>query len=181
MPQKRNPDFAEISRGKTGRVYGNLVSMLTILKGLPMTYNRDLQEDKEGFFDSHDTLTAVLEVFTGMLPGIYVNSNNARQSAEGGMVLATDLADYLVSKGVPFREAHGVISNLSDYASNLDKMFGEISLEEYRKFSPIFEEDVYEVTVESSINARNTVGGTSFNMVQQAIERGYEQIEESDG
>jgi len=97
MPQKRNPDFAEISRGKTGRVYGNLVSMLTILKGLPMTYNRDLQEDKEGFFDSHDTLTAVLEVFTGMLPGIYVNSVNGRQSAEGGMVLATDLADYLVA------------------------------------------------------------------------------------
>ena len=181
MPQKRNPDFAEISRGKTGRVYGNLVSMLTILKGLPMTYNRDLQEDKEGFFDSHDTLTAVLEVFTGMLPGIYVNSVNGRQSAEGGMVLATDLADYLVAKGVPFREAHGIISNLSDYASTLDKMFGEISLEEYRKFSPIFEEDVYEVTVESSINARNTIGGTSFNMVQQAIERGYEQIEESDG
>ena len=180
MPQKRNPDFAEISRGKTGRVYGNLVSMLTILKGLPMTYNRDLQEDKEGFFDSHDTLTAVLEVFTGMLPGIYVNSDNARQSAEGGMVLATDLADYLVAKGVPFREAHGIISNLSDYASSLDKMFGEISLEEYRKFSPIFEEDVYEVTVESSINARNTIGGTSFNMVQQAIERGYEQLKESD-
>ena len=181
MPQKRNPDFAEISRGKTGRVYGNLVSMLTILKGLPMTYNRDLQEDKEGFFDSHDTLTAVLEVFIGMLPGIYVNSDNARQSAEGGMVLATDLADYLVAKGVPFREAHGVISNLSDYASSLDKMFGEISLKDYRKFSPIFEEDVYEVTVESSINARNTIGGTSFKMVQKAIETGYLQLKGYDG
>ena len=181
MPQKRNPDFAEISRGKTGRVYGNLVSMLTILKGLPMTYNRDLQEDKEGFFDSHDTLTAVLEVYTGMLPGIYVNFDNARQSAEGGMVLATDLADYLVAKGLPFREAHGVISNLSDYAASLDKMFREISLAEYRKFSPVFEEDVYEVTVESSINARNTVGGTSFKMVQKAIETGYVQLKECDG
>ena len=180
MPQKRNPDYAELARAKSGRIFGNLTSILTILKGLPLAYNRDLQEDKEGFFDSHDTLTAVLEVFTGMLPGIYVNSDNARQSAEGGMVLATDLADYLVAKGVPFREAHGIISNLSDYASSLDKMFGEISLEEYRKFSPIFEEDVYEVTVESSINARNTIGGTSFNMVQQAIERGYEQLKESD-
>jgi len=177
MPQKRNPDFAEISRGKTGRVYGNLISMLTILKGLPMTYNRDLQEDKEGFFDSHDTLTSVLEVFVGMLPGIYVNSEKARQSAEGGMVLATDLADYLVIKGVPFREAHGIISELSDFASTNHKTFTEISLKEYRSFSMLFDEDVYEVSVESSISSRNTVGGTSFKMVQQAIKAGYRKLE----
>lgn len=180
MPQKRNPDFAEISRGKTGRVYGNLISMLTILKGLPMTYNRDLQEDKEGFFDSHDTLAAVLEVFVGMLPGIQVNSEKARQAAEGGMVLATDLADYLVIKGVPFREAHGIISGLSDYASTNHKLFSEISLEEYRGFSMLFDEDVYEVSVESSISARNTVGGTSFKMVQQAIKLGYQKLEKQD-
>lgn len=178
MPQKRNPDFAEISRGKTGRVYGNLISMLTILKGLPMTYNRDLQEDKEGFFDSHDTLTSVLEVFVGMLPGIYVNSEKARQSAEGGMVLATDLADYLVIKGVPFREAHGIISELSDFASTNHKTFSEISLKEYRSFSMLFDEDVYEVSVESSISSRNTVGGTSFKMVHQAIKAGYRKLEE---
>ena len=176
MPQKRNPDFAEISRGKTGRVYGNLISMLTILKGLPMTYNRDLQEDKEGFFDSHDTLTSVLEGVVGMLPGIYVNSEKARQSAEGGMVLATDLADYLVIKGVPFREAHGIISELTDYASNNHKMFSEVSLEEYRDFSMLFDEDVYEISVESSISARNTAGGTSFKMVQQAIKAGYRKL-----
>ena len=176
MPQKRNPDFAEISRGKTGRVYGNLISMLTILKGLPMTYNRDLQEDKEGFFDSHDTLTSVLEVFVGMLPGIYVNSEKARQSAEGGMVLATDLADYLVIKGVPFREAHGIISELSDFASINHKTFREISLKEYRGFSMLFDEDVYEISVESSISARNTAGGTSFKMVQQAIKAGYRKL-----
>ena len=180
MPQKRNPDFAEISRGKTGRVYGNLVSILTVLKGLPMTYNRDLQEDKEGFFDSHDTLAAVLEVFLGMLPGIQVNSVKARQAAEGGMVLATDLADYLVIKGVPFREAHGIISELSDYASTNHKLFSEISLEEYRGFSMLFDEDVYEVSVESSVNARNTVGGTSFKMVQQAIKLGYQKLEKQD-
>ncbi len=177
MPQKRNPDFAEISRGKTGRVYGNLISMLTVLKGLPMTYNRDLQEDKEGFFDSHDTLTSVLEVFVGMLPGIYVNSEKARHSAEGGMVLATDLADYLVIKGAPFREAHGIISELSDYASINHKMFSEVSLEEYRNFSTLFDEDVYEISVESSISSRNTVGGTSFRMVQQAIKAGYQKLD----
>jgi len=122
-------------------------------------------------------LAAVLEVFIGMLPGIQVNSEKARQSAEGGMVLATDLADYLVIKGIPFREAHGIISELSDYASTNHKLFSEISLEEYRSFSMLFDEDVYEVSVESSISARNTVGGTSFKMVQQAIKLGYQRLE----
>ena len=108
---------------------------------------------------------------------MYVNSEKARQAAEGGMVLATDLADYLVIKGVPFREAHGIISELSDFASTNNKTFTEISLKEYRSFSMLFDEDVYEVSVESSISSRNTVGGTSFKMVQQAIKAGYRKLE----
>ena len=129
MPQKRNPDFAEIARGKTGRVYGNLMAMLTLLKGLPMTYNRDLQEDKEGFFDSADTLTATLAVFADMLPGLRLDRAQMLEAANGGYVLATDVADYLVERGMPFREAHGVVAQLSNYAAELGRRFDELPLE----------------------------------------------------
>ncbi len=177
MPQKRNPDFAELARGKTGRVYGSLIALLTVIKGLPMTYNRDLQEDKEGFFDAVDTLQATLEVMSGMIATAKFNTERMRQAAEDSMVLATDLADYLVVKGVPFREAHGVMIRVSEYASEQGKQFGELSLEEYRRFSEVFGEDVYQVTAERSIKARDVHGGTAPNRVREALERARSLLE----
>ena len=132
MPQKRNPDFAEVARGKTGRVYGSLMGLLTTLKGLPLTYNRDMQEDKEGFFDTYDTLLATLRVFSDMLSGLEVNTSAMREAAEVGHLLATDIADYLVAKGMPFREAYRVVAKLSESASLRNLGFADISLEEYR-------------------------------------------------
>ena len=170
MPQKRNPDFAEISRGKTGRVYGNLFSLLTVMKCLHLTYNRDLQEDKEGFFDSYDTLIATLDVFEGMVTGMSVNIDQARRSAEGGMVLATDIADYLVSKGLPFRESHAIVSRMSDYASEHRRILSELTLSEYLDFSELFEEDVFDITVESSIVSKDVLGGTAPGQVLAALE-----------
>ncbi len=177
MPQKRNPDFAELARGKTGRVYGNLIALLTVIKGLPMTYNRDLQEDKQGFFDTVDTLQATLEVMSGMMSTAEFNTERMRQASEESLVLATDLADYLVVKGVPFREAHGVMIQVSRYASEQEKQFKEISLEEYHRFSEVFQEDVYQVTAASSIQARDVPGGTAPNQVRAALERARSQLE----
>ena len=177
MPQKRNPDFAEISRGKTGRIYGNLISLLTVMKGLPLTYNRDLQEDKEGFFDSYDTLIATLEVFEGMLTGMSVNIGQARRSAEGGMVLATDIADYLVSKGLPFRESHSIVSRMSDYASQKRRLFSELSLSEYLDFSELFEEDVFDITVETSVRSKDVLGGTAPGQVLLALKEARSRLE----
>ena len=165
MPQKRNPDFAEIARGKTGRVYGNLMSMLTLLKGLPMTYNRDLQEDKEGFLDSADSLTATLAVFADMTAGLQLNRARMLEAANGGYVLATDIADYLVERGMPFREAHGVVARLSDYAAELGKRFDELPLDVYREFSALFDAEVLNITVEASVAARDVHGGTAFGRV----------------
>ena len=170
MPQKRNPDFAEIARGKTGRVFGNLVGLLTILKGLPLTYNRDLQEDKEGFFDTVDTLLATLAVFAGMLSTMQVEMNRMRDAAQGGNMLATDVADYLVSKGMPFRRAHGVVAELTAYAEERSKALHQLTLEQYRRFSDSFDEDVLSITVDASIAARDVPGGTSYKRVRRAIE-----------
>ena len=155
MPQKRNPDFAEIGRGKTGRVYGNLFSLLTTLKGLPLTYNRDLQEDKEGFFDTVDTLLSTLHVFAGMIETMTVNADRMYDAAQTGNMLATDLADYLVARGMPFREAHGVLRRASDYARGNAKEVHQLTLEEYRRFSPLFDEDVLKITLEGSVESRN--------------------------
>ena len=181
MPQKRNPDFAEIARGKTGRVYGNLMAMLTLLKGLPMTYNRDLQEDKEGFLDSADTLTATLAVFADMLPGMTLDRARMLEAANGGYVLATDIADYLVERGMPFREAHGVVARLSNHAAGLGKRFDGLPLEDYRDFSELFDEDVLEITVESSVGARDVHGGTAFARVTEAIEAARAELEAEHG
>ena len=181
MPQKRNPDFAEIARGKTGRVYGNLMAMLTLLKGLPMTYNRDLQEDKEGFLDSADTLTATLAVFADMLPGISLDRERMLEAAKGGYVLATDIADYLVERGMPFREAHGVVARLSDHAAGLGRRFDELPLEVYHGFSELFDEDVLRITVESSLNARDVYGGTALSGVTGAIEAARAELEAERG
>jgi argininosuccinate lyase len=177
MPQKRNPDFAELARGKTGRVYGHLVGILTILKGLPLTYNRDLQEDKEGFFDTVDTLLGTLDVFAGMIATLTVNAERAREASQDGYMLATDLADYLVSKGEPFRSAHGIVSELTRNAEAQGKGLAELTLEEYRKFSPRFDEDVYDINVDSSIAARDVPGGTSPRRVDEALKEAHGLLE----
>jgi argininosuccinate lyase len=171
MPQKRNPDFAELARGKTGRVYGNLIGLLTVLKGLPLTYNRDLQEDKEGFFDTLDTLQSTLEVMADMVGTLRVNPQRMRQAAEVSYVLATDLADYLVAKDVPFREAHGIVAKLSEYASAQDKLFKDLTLGEYQQFSAHFGQDVYQVTLEASVAARDVPGGTAPGQVEISLAR----------
>jgi argininosuccinate lyase len=169
MPQKKNPDIAELVRGKTGRVYGKLIALLTTMKGLPLAYNRDMQEDKEGFFDTVDTLLPTLEVFTGMIKTLRFKSESTGQAVQRGYILATDLADYLVKKGEAFRTAHDIVSRLVSYAIEKGGSFSELSLSEYKKFSPRFENDVYSITVGSSIAARDIVGGTASRQVDQAL------------
>ncbi len=169
MPQKKNPDVAELVRGKTGRVYGKLMALLVTMKGLPLSYNRDMQEDKEGFFDTVDTLLSTLEVFTGMIKTLKVNALNTEQAVKRGYILATDLADYLVKKGEPFRNAHGIVARLVSYAMEKGKSFSELGLTEYKGFSPLFEEDVYSITITLSLAARDIVGGTAPRQVEQAL------------
>jgi len=169
MPQKKNPDVAELVRGKTGRVYGKLIAILTTMKALPLSYNRDMQEDKEGFFDTIDTLLSSLEVFAGMLKTLHVKPENTVQAASQSYILATDLADYLVKKGESFRTAHDIIARLVSYAFEKDKSLSDLSLNEYQEFSPLFSKDVHSITVESSIAARNNTGGTSPKQVERAL------------
>jgi argininosuccinate lyase len=174
MPQKRNPDFAEIARGKTGRVYGNLMGLLTVLKGLPLTYNRDLQEDKEGFFDTVDTLLATLKVYQGMLPGLTLDVARVSSLSGESYMLATDLADYLVGRGVPFREAHGVMRSLCRYCEERKTDLQSISLEEYRNFSASFDPDVYRISAASSVAARDNPGGTAPGRVAEGLAQARE-------
>ena len=181
MPQKKNPDVAELARGKTGRIYGNLMAMLTIMKALPLTYNRDMQEDKEGFFDTVDTLLFTMEVFTGMLSTLKVRGEVTRHAADEGYMLATDLADYLVGKGVPFREAHVIMGRLVQYSVEKGKTFRDLSLSEYKSSSQLFEEDVYNVTAETSIAARNVPGGTATEQVAQQLGRARKIVQGGDG
>jgi len=169
MPQKKNPDVAELARGKTGRVYGKLMALLTTMKGLPLSYNKDMQEDKEGFFDTVDTILSTLEVFTGMIKSLRIKTENTRRAVERGYILATDLADYLVKKGEAFRTAHALVARLVSYAIEKNKPFSELSLNEYKRFSPRFDQDVYSITVESSIAARDIVGGTAPKQVARAL------------
>jgi len=169
MPQKKNPDIAELVRGKTGRVYGRLTAMLVTMKALPLSYNRDLQEDKEGFFDTVDTLLSTLEVFTGMVSTIRVKAEDTERALKRGYILATDMADYLVKKGESFRSAHGIVAGLVGYAEEKGRSFAELDLNEYKKFSPLFEEDVYSISVTSSLAARNVVGGTAPGQVERAL------------
>ncbi|MXZ91292.1 MAG: argininosuccinate lyase [Chloroflexi bacterium] len=179
MPQKRNPDFAEIARGKTGRVYGSLMAILTVLKGLPLTYNRDLQEDKEGFFDTVDTLLSTLRVFADMLPGMTLNAARVESLAGESYMLATDMADYLVGKGVPFREAHGVMRRLCQHCESAGISLSDLPLSEYREFSPHFAEDVYDITAAASVAARDNPGGTAPNRVADALARAKTILEEA--
>ena len=169
MPQKKNPDVAELARGKTGRVYGNLMALLTTMKALPLAYNRDLQEDKEGFFDTVDTLLSTLNVFSGMVGSLKVNAENAGKAVEKGYILATDLADYLVKKGMAFRAAHEAVAKLVSYAVEQGKPLGKLTLTEYKKFSKSFEKDVFSITIESSLAARDVIGGTAPKQVARAL------------
>jgi argininosuccinate lyase len=170
MPQKKNPDVAELARAKTGRVYGHLMAVLTTLKGLPLSYNRDLQEDKEALFDAVDTLISTLAVFAGMMDHMHVEAERMRTAASNDFILATDLADYLVKKGVPFRKAHEAIGGLVRYALENRKGLADLELEEYTKFSPQFEADVKSITLDSSVAARNVPGGTAPEQVRQALD-----------
>ena len=171
MPQKRNPDFAEIARGKTGRVYGSLFALLTTMKGLPLSYNRDLQEDKEGLFDTADTLVATLEAFTGMLRATDIDEARMQSAAQDSSLLATDIADYLVIKGVPFREAHAAVSALVDLADARKGTLADLAIDEFKKQSHAFEPDVYDVTALASAKARDVPGGTAPNRVADAIKQ----------
>ena len=144
MPQKKNPDAAELTRGKTGRVYGSLISLLTTMKGLPLAYNKDLQEDKEVFFDSLDTTLACLQIMSNMISTIEVNSKNMKKAVKEGFLNATEVADYLVSKGVAFRDAHSIVGSIVIYCEDHKKAIEELTLEELRSLSSIIEEDIYE-------------------------------------
>ena len=180
MPQKRNPDFAELARGKTGRVYGSLMALLTLLKGLPLTYNRDMQEDKEGFFDTYDTLLNTLTIFADMLAKMSVNADRMRAAAEDGFMLATDIADYLVGKGMPFREAHGVVARLSRHAADNSLRLRDMALADYRRFSALFDEDVFAISADASVAARDVPGGTAFGRVRDAIACAKAELEADD-
>lgn len=169
MPQKKNPDVAELARGKVGRIYGKLMAMLTMMKSLPLTYNSDMQEDKEGLFDVVDTLLSTIEIFKGMLSTMKIRPHKMAEALDTGYLLATDLADYLVSKGETFRSAHEAVGKLVNWAIENGKSFKEIRLNEYQQFSSRFEEDVYMVTVEKSLSARNNPGGTAPEQVKMAI------------
>jgi argininosuccinate lyase len=171
MPQKKNADFAELVRGKTGRVYGSLVSILTTLKGLPLTYNKDMQEDKEGTFDAYDTLIGSLRVVEAMVRTWKVHSASMRRAAEGGFTNATDAADYLAKKGLPFRDAHEVAGKLVGFCIENEKTLLELSLNDYKKFSPLFEDDILEaLSLEAVVNRRTSRGGTAGQSIHMQLE-----------
>ncbi|MCM1105863.1 MAG: argininosuccinate lyase [Blautia sp.] len=170
MPQKKNPDIAELVRGKTGRVYGALISLLTTMKGLPLAYNKDMQEDKELSFDAMDTVKGCIALFAGMLDTIQFQKEAMRKSANNGFTNATDAADYLVKHGVPFRDAHGIIGQIVLYCMEKQIAIDDMSMEELHQFSPVFAEDVYEaVSMETCVNTRCTTGAPSRTAMEQAI------------
>ncbi len=177
MPQKKNPDVAELTRGKTGRLIGNLVSLLTAIKGLPMTYNRDLQEDKEPLFDSVDQIKLALEVFSEMISDAKVREDRTANATSDPFLLATDIADYLVLHKVPFRDAHEIIGKLTAYSIQEQRGFPDLSLEEFQQFSTVFEEDVFRVLdVKTALRARKAVGAPSPANVGRQISRWQKRI-----
>ncbi|MCX6004364.1 MAG: argininosuccinate lyase [Chloroflexi bacterium] len=170
MPQKKNPDVAELARGKSARVLGTLTSMLAVMKGLPLAYNRDLQEDKQGFFDTVDTLISSIEVMTGLVNSLQINPLRMKTSMDS-YILATDLADYLTKKGLPFREAHDIVGRLVSYAIGRKTELNKLDIKEYKRFSSLFKDDVYQITVDSSVKARSSYGGTSPDQVKLQIQK----------
>ena len=170
MPQKKNPDIAELARGKTGRVYGDLVSILTVLKSLPLAYNKDMQEDKEGFFDAVDTVKACLEVYAPMIRGMTARPDRMLRAAKEGYINATDLADYLAKKGVPFREAYKLVGEIVESASKQGVTLDEIPLESYKAHSPVFDADLYEaISLETCVAKRTSEGGTAVSSVEKQL------------
>lgn len=179
MPQKKNPDIAELIRGKTGRVYGALMGMLTTMKGIPLAYNKDMQEDKEMVFDALDTVKGCLALFTGMLSTMKFQKERMLESCRHGFTNATDAADYLVNHGVPFRDAHGIIGRLVLYCIEKNKALDDLTMEEYKAISPVFEEDIYDaVSMETCVQKRNTVGAPGPEAMKQVIQKCREYLEE---
>ena len=171
MPQKKNPDVAELIRGKTGRVYGDLMTLLTVMKGIPLAYNKDMQEDKEALFDAIDTVNLSLKTFAGMINTMRVNATNMRKGAAGGFTNATDLADYLVKKGVPFRTAHGIVGEIVLACIKDNKAIEDLTLEELQEFSPVIENDVYKaIDLLTCVEERKVLGGPSTESVKIQIE-----------
>lgn len=170
MPQKKNPDIAELVRGKTGRVYGALMSLLTTMKGIPLAYNKDMQEDKELVFDAMDTTKGCLALFTGMLATMRFRKDRMADSAKHGFTNATDAADYLVNHGVPFRDAHGIVGQLVLYCIEKGKALDDLTMEEYKHISPVFEEDIYEaVSMKTCVEMRNTIGAPGKAAMERVI------------
>ena len=170
MPQKKNPDIAELVRGKTGRVYGALMSLLTTMKGLPLAYNKDMQEDKEFTFDAIDTTKGCISFFTGMIDTMSFNKDNMESSAKNGFTNATDAADYLVGKGVPFRDAHGIVGQLVLFCIEKDIALDDMTLEEYKAISPVFEEDIYEaISLKTCVEKRMTIGAPGMEAMKKVI------------
>ena len=178
MPQKKNPDMAELIRGKTGRVYGNLTALLTVMKGLPLAYNKDLQEDKEGMFDSADTIITSLTVMNGMLSTLTVNRVNMEKSTEQDFSNATELADYLATKGLPFRKAHEFVGLLVLDCIKKGIYLQDVNLQDYQMLSPLINEDVYEVLKSrTAVSRRNSLGGTGFESVKKQIEEAKKELQ----
>ena len=170
MPQKKNPDMAELARGKTGRVFGDLITMLTVLKGLPLAYNKDMQEDKDCFFDAADTANACLDVFIPMIASLKANTDKMLSAAKEGYINATDLADYLAKKGLPFREAYHIVGEIVRDAVKKGVTLDEIPLADYQRYSPLLDADLYdEISLETCVNKRTSAGGTALPEVEKQI------------
>lgn len=177
MPQKKNPDVAELARGKSGRVFGSLMGLLTMLKGLPLAYNKDMQEDKEQIFDALDTVKMCLPVFCGMLSTMKIRKERMLSGAKGGFTNATDVADYLVKKGLPFRDAHAVVGKMVAYCLDRGAALDELTMEEYKEFSQLFDNDVYtEISLETCVNQRKIPGGPAPETMKAVIEKYKKEI-----
>ena len=177
MPQKKNPDAAELVRGKTGRVYGDLMALLTVMKGIPLAYNKDMQEDKEALFDAVDTVKGCLMIFRPMLATLKINKDTMRQKAEGGFINATDAADYLAERGVPFREAHAIIGNIVLDSERKGKALKELTIDEWKSYSDVFGDDIYEfIAIENSVKRRNIPGAPAPAQTEKALRAARERL-----
>lgn len=177
MPQKKNPDMAELIRGKSGRVYGHLMSLLTVMKGLPLAYNKDLQEDKEGAFDTVTTVLTCLHVFTGMLKTLTVHEARMAQATTNDFSNATELADYLANKGIPFRQAHAIVGKLVLDGLRNHRALQDIPLAEYQQISPLIQADVYhDLDAKVAVQRRHSLGGTGFDQIRAELKRAQTQL-----
>lgn len=177
MPQKKNPDMCELIRGKTGRIYGSLMGLLTVMKGLPLAYDKDMQEDKEGVFDAMDTLYFALDIYAGMINTMTVNGKHTREVLEHDFSNATDMADYLAKKGLPFRQAHAVVGNAVHYCIEHHKVLHDLTMEEFKSMSPLFEEDILEaLKIENCVKNRESYGGTGPKSVERQKTQGKEAV-----